>query len=690
MNMLLHHQKRRNFIDGSFVNIGEDGCPYADNELLIVADGLGGRGGYPHTKINPAILQPELFYNNFIAPVVGNADLNYATFVTNSFHELFELGVKYLSGTATMRTSGYFASRLVTAIVLHALKFNPDFRRDVIFDNIRRMEGEQQKQYIDSVRNRLAAIIQVQLTEIANRMGLELESKTKGSYLLPTTLTVALINETADGLDVLYLWAGDSRGYLWNVEGLAQITDDHERDETMTNLITLTKPFQLEARLFKTSKPAILFNATDGCYKCPCFASAFDLEYVFLQAINTANSFEETASNLDKQFTVIGTHDDSNTMALTSFGYESFESIKVAVAQRLADLQENIIKALPGILERDYEDELNQIDEQMEGGIFAVKDALIEIEPIVEFVKQSMLDEGYAPYNQELILLQKKLEELNAAEESQKQNIIKWVQYYWLRTPCLKQYTVAKCGFFRGDSYEKIAEMEAICSEEKQRYVATYTKILEDLNESISAVIGMRDSILNLEAPHDKDMRWRLAQSLKSSYDLLGKIEDGIVKGRIEKTFSRFYRDNSDINDLTRRYVKQENNIVMALADEIIKGDFRVEGLPMPQECRLAIESYLKALQDISEAREEAYAEINGLKDKHLMSYWTARLCDLIMTIRREHSELIPEEIKSRIADNFGDLQAKHDELENCLVVRNQLYDIYNKSYYRYFEESAL
>lgn len=573
---------------------------------------------------------------------------------------------------------------------MHALKFNPDFRRDVIFDNIRRMEGEQQKQYIDSVRNRLAAIIQVQLTEIANRMGLELESKTKGSYLLPTTLTVALINETADGLDVLYLWAGDSRGYIWNTEGLAQITDDHERDETMTNLITLTKPFQLEARLFKTSKPAILFNATDGCYKCPCFASAFDLEYVFLQAINTSNSFEETASNLDKQFTVIGTHDDSNTMALTSFGYESFELIKAAVAQRLADLQEHIINELPGILERDYEDELNQIDEQMEGGIFAVKDALIEIEPIVEFVKQSMVDEGYAPYNQELILLQKKLEELSAAEENQKENIIKWVQYYWLRTPCLKKYTAAKSGFFRGDSYEKIAEMEAICSEEKQRYVDTYTKIIEDLNESIAVVVGMRDSILNLEAPHDKDMRWRLAQSLKSSYDLLDKIEDGIVKGRIERTFSRYYRGNSDINDLTRRYVKQEKNIVMALADEIIKGDFRVDGLPMPQECRLAIESYLKALQDISEARKEVYAEINGLKDKHLMSYWAARLCDLILIIRREHSELIPEEIKSRIADNIGDLQAKHDELENCLVVRNQLYDIYNKSYYRYFEESAL
>lgn len=688
--MLLHHQKRRNFNDGTFVNIGEDGCPYADKELLIVADGLGGRGGYPHTKINPAILNPEMFFNSFIAPVLGIADSNYTTFVTNSFHELFELGAKYFSGTATMRTSGYFASRLVTAIILHALKFNQSFRRDVIFDNIRRMEGEGQKQYIDSVRNKLAELIQCQLSAMARLMGLELESKTKGSYLLPTTLTVALINETENGVDVLYLWAGDSRGYLWNADGLAQITDDHERDETMTNLITLTKPFQLEARLFKTSKPAILFNATDGCYKCPCFASAFDLEYVFLQAINSSNSFEETVKNLDKQFTVIGTHDDSNTMALTSFGYESFEDIKAAVSQRLAYLHEHIIQELPGILERDYEDELNQIDEQMEGGIFAVKDSLIEIEPIVEFVKQRMVEEGFAPYVQELSLLNKKLEELNAAEENQKKNIIKWVQYYWLRTPSLKKYTIARSGFFRGDSYEQFAEIEARCLEEKQRYVDTYTKILEDLNASISVVIGMRDSILNLETPHDKDMKWELSQSLKASHDLLDKIEDGIVKGKIERMFSRYYRGNSEINELTRRYIKQESDKVIALANEIIKGDFIVDGLNMPQECRLAIESHLKALQDIAEARKKIFAEINGLKDKHLMSYWTARLCDLIMTIRREHPELIPEEIKHKIADNIGDLQAKHDELERCLQVRNQLYDVYNKSYYRFFEESAL
>ena len=244
MNMLLHHQKRRNFSDGSFINIGEDGCPYADNQLLIVADGLGGRGGYPHTKINPDILNRDIFYNRFIEPVVGIADEHYANFVIDSFHELFELNSKYFSSTATMRTSGYFASRLVTAIVLYELKFNPKFRKEALFCNMAEMEDEAQSSCMRIISDELVKIIQSKLNGFAKIMGLELESKTTGSYLLPTTLTIALVNEKETNVDILYLWAGDSRGYLWNSDGLAQLTDDHERDETMTNLITLTRPFK--------------------------------------------------------------------------------------------------------------------------------------------------------------------------------------------------------------------------------------------------------------------------------------------------------------------------------------------------------------------------------------------------------------------------------------------------------------
>lgn len=184
--------------------------------------------------------------------------------------------------------------------------------------------------------------------------------------------------------------------------------------------------------------------------------------------------------------------------------------------------------------------------------------------------------------------------------------------------------------------------------------------------------------------------REQLALSLKTARGLLDKIEDNIVKGRIDKAVSRFIKVDDEMSDLTHRYLKIDSATIEGFAQQIFTGAVNILDIEMPIECRRAIESYLCVLQNIAVTRQATFAEINGLKDKHLMSYWAARLCDLILIIRREHSELIPEEIKSRIADNIGDLQAKHDELENCLVVRNQLYDIYNKSYYRYFEESAL
>jgi hypothetical protein len=232
--------------------------------------------------------------------------------------------------------------------------------------------------------------------------------------------------------------------------------------------------------------------------------------------------------------------------------------------------------------------------------------------------------------------------------------------------------------------------MESVCFGEKQRYVATYISIFEDLNKSISAVVGVRDSILDLETVKNKDVRGELSCKLNEAHALLDKIEEGIVKGKVEKTFSRYFKVDTRINDSTNRCVKRDKDMVDNLANEIINGKFKVNGLQMPPECRQAIESYINALKDISEKRKGIDAEINGLKDKHLMHYWNEHFRELIILIRREHSELIPEGVKSRLPANIGDLQAKANEIKHYLEIRDRLYDVYNEGYYRYFKESAL
>jgi hypothetical protein len=234
------------------------------------------------------------------------------------------------------------------------------------------------------------------------------------------------------------------------------------------------------------------------------------------------------------------------------------------------------------------------------------------------------------------------------------------------------------------------AEKERICNEENERYVHAYSKVLEELNKSVSDVIGMSDSILNLEILHDKDTRSELLNKLQEVYASLDKIKEGIGKGRIIRTFSRYYKASAEINYSTSRYVKRERTKLEKLVDEIIIGKFNLNEISMSDKCRHTIDSYIKALNDIEEKRKEKYAAINGLKDKYLIHYWNEHLRDLIITIRREHPELIPEEVKRHISANIGDLQEKHDELVHYLEIRNQLYDFYNKAYNRYFKESTL
>lgn len=404
MKMTMHYQKTRIDKDGRKIFIGEDAHPYSDGKIIIVADGLGGRGGYPHTKIRKDIVNKETFYQNVFAPLFENTPSeDFVNYAVNSFEEIFKTADYYFETDETMRSSGYFASRLVTVITLYLLKYSGLFSAEELFaktDEV--LDLDKKEEIIAEFCSNFARELKAKLQEVSTNLNLVVESSLSGAYLLPSTLTVALPREKEGCLDVIYLWAGDSRGYIWCENGLMQITEDHEEHETMTNLITLSKPFKIEgAYLEGIAKPCILFNASDGCYKCPIFASPFDLEYIFIDAINQSADFNGVSEILKQTFKVIGTHDDSNTMALYTFGWESYEELKQSVKNRLAFISENIIKKLPGILEIDYAHELSVATNELPKALEFCEDLLAD-ESIKNYLIQKMIQTGYAPYREEL------------------------------------------------------------------------------------------------------------------------------------------------------------------------------------------------------------------------------------------------------------------------------------------------
>ncbi len=421
MKMIMHHQKIRVDQRKENILIGEDARPYVDpnGKILVVADGLGGRGGYPHSKI---LLEDETLNENNVYDVIfgevfadldSQPDEDFKDYVAKSFYEILNPPSFYIDKKRAVRTSGYYASRLVSIITIALIKYTENFNADALFEKIDNAIADKQN-IIDEYCDNLANVLREKVSAAAQSVGLECESSLKGAYLLPSTLTVALVREKEDGLDVVYLWAGDSRGYIWTEKGgLMQITDDHEKYETMTNLITLTKDFKIEGALLSNiEKPCLLFNASDGCYKCMCYASPFDLECTIIDALSQVDNFEELSASLKNIFDIIGKHDDSNTMALYSYGFADFNAIKTAVQNRIDGLEKTVEKTVKAFNKKEkscVEITLNDIKTKDYSGKKqeaedAVVNALIDnanvlnVSQVKDVIIEKMLECKYSPF----------------------------------------------------------------------------------------------------------------------------------------------------------------------------------------------------------------------------------------------------------------------------------------------------
>ena len=156
--MIVYHQKIK---DGDKkIFIGEDAYPFCQPNLLLVADGLGGRGGYPHTKIDHDVLEEEKLFDVMFKHVFpAEVDEEFLAHVHKSFSEVFQTKEYYFSSDQTTRSSGYFASRIASIIVLYELKYNEEFAIDGIFADVMSKDGEEREQALQAYGDKLASII---------------------------------------------------------------------------------------------------------------------------------------------------------------------------------------------------------------------------------------------------------------------------------------------------------------------------------------------------------------------------------------------------------------------------------------------------------------------------------------------------------------------------------------------------
>lgn len=172
--------------------------------------------------------------------------------------------------------------------------------------------------------------------ELCERKGgrLGLNAAAPRAKRLPTTAAAAVCRPARSGMELQLRWAGDSRVYWLDEEGLAQLTWDDaggldpmeklSQDPPLSNAITLSRDFQIHSARLTAEKAGLLLAATDGCFGY--YSTPMEFEYLLLSTLEGA---ENAAAWEDALKEAVGrvTGDDYTLCALC-LGFGSFQELK--------------------------------------------------------------------------------------------------------------------------------------------------------------------------------------------------------------------------------------------------------------------------------------------------------------------------------------------------------------------------
>lgn len=191
--------------------------------------------------------------------------------------------------------------------------------------------------------------------EICELYGVE-QAKIKGSMVrkFPTTLALAYAHAESNGhgIEIHILWAGDSRVYLLDDKGLAQLTKDDTdvgdalenlmSDGALTNVLSSDGKYKINHKTIRLSTPGLIFAATDGCFGY--IPSPMEFEYTVLKSLvenHTPVAFKRALQEILSQYA-----GDDLALGMMSFYFETFQNTRMQLTKRLQYLEENYMRFL--------------------------------------------------------------------------------------------------------------------------------------------------------------------------------------------------------------------------------------------------------------------------------------------------------------------------------------------------------
>ena len=239
------------------------------------------------------------------------------------------------------RTGAYIASRVARDVVEQRMAelLRPDWYLD----------GEAAA---EEIHRCVTTALQERLAELnAPRSGL----RSKLLRALPTTMALVALQRRSSAEDqwvAHVLWAGDSRAYVFEPNGLRQLTTDDLRepgdamqnlrhDSVVGNAMSADVEFHVSYRAVELEAPFLLVCATDGCFGY--VPSPMHFEHLVLDNLSLAADPHEWSSRLQTQITAV-TGDDA-AMAALAIGVE-FRQLQELFATRTQALAADYLRPL--------------------------------------------------------------------------------------------------------------------------------------------------------------------------------------------------------------------------------------------------------------------------------------------------------------------------------------------------------
>ncbi len=289
----------------------EDAHPFLKDGLLVCADGLGGAGSTVHNIDRNK--HPNLKDELTAVALCGMDELG----ALDKLADFIELELEPMVDDLA-DTSALWASRIAIMRFAYALGYSAQFSECDLSS--------------DENRKRLSRFVGEGLTRVKESFSLE-RGRYGGQVVLPTTLAAIRYKTEGGKITAEAIWAGDSRCYALNKDGLFALSkDDEDSSGAITNLFASDEDAVLNYRRYTLDAPCVLLVVSDGAfdpYEPHCH---FGVELALHQCIRESSDFAELEGALQSHYDSI--HGDDTTVAAAAIGFDGFDGMKRELEKR--------------------------------------------------------------------------------------------------------------------------------------------------------------------------------------------------------------------------------------------------------------------------------------------------------------------------------------------------------------------